>query len=67
MPDPGRMYRSGTNMMSLAMVIVGVALIVRTIAAGGSPIAEGILLGLLFVVGGGLRFWVGIRRSDEKR
>jgi hypothetical protein len=38
--------------MSLAMIAIGVALIVRTIVSGGGAVAVGILLGLLFVAAG---------------
>jgi hypothetical protein len=39
------------------MLLVGLAIIVRTIAAGGGPVATGILVGLLFCVAGGLRLY----------
>jgi hypothetical protein len=64
MPDPGRIYRSGTNVMSIAMVLVGFALIVRTIAAGGAIFATGIVLGALFILGGGVRYYAATRRRD---
>jgi hypothetical protein len=44
------------------MVVIGVAIIVRTLAAGGSPAAVGLLLGVLFCAAGGLRLYAE-RRS----
>jgi hypothetical protein len=44
--------RATTRVLSLAMIAIGVALIVRTIVAGGSAVALGILLGVLFVAAG---------------
>ena len=44
------------------MVVLGVAMIVRTLAAGGGPLALGIVLGLLFVAAGAGRLWVERRR-----
>jgi drug/metabolite transporter (DMT)-like permease len=41
-----------------AMVLIGVALIVRTIFGGGGPVAIGIILGLLFVAAGVGRIYV---------
>ena len=38
--------------MSLLMVVIGVAMIVRTLAAGGGPLASGLLLGVLFIAAG---------------
>ncbi len=46
----------GTVLPAL-MLLVGLAIIVRTIAAGGGPVATGILVGLLFCVAGGLRLY----------
>jgi hypothetical protein len=50
MPSGSR--RAATRVMSLAMIAIGVALIVRTIVSGGGAVAVGILLGLLFVAAG---------------
>lgn len=40
------------------MIVIGVALIVRTLAAGGGGLAMGLLLGVLFVVAGAGRLYV---------
>jgi len=40
------------------MVLIGVFLIVRTIFAGGGPIAIGIIFGVLFIAAGAGRLWV---------
>jgi hypothetical protein len=47
-----------TGLMSGLIVLLGVAMIVRTLAAGGGPLAAGLLLGLLFVAAGAGRLWV---------
>ena len=44
------------------LVALGVAILARTIAAGGGPLAVGILLGLLFVAAGAGRLWLERRR-----
>jgi hypothetical protein len=51
-----------TATLSALMVLLGVAIVVRTVAAGGGPLATGILLGLLFVAAGGGRLWGERRR-----
>ena len=38
-----------TAVLPALMVLLGVAIIVRTLAAGGGPIALGLLIGVLFV------------------
>jgi hypothetical protein len=47
--------------MSLVMMVIGVVLIVRTIAFGGGPTATGILLGVAFLGVGGARLYIGSR------
>jgi hypothetical protein len=37
------------------MVLIGIAIIVRTVVAGGGPLAFGLLLGVLFVIAGAVR------------
>jgi hypothetical protein len=51
-----------TLLLSGLMVLIGVAMIVRTVAAGGGALAAGILLGLLFVAAGAGRIWAERRR-----
>jgi drug/metabolite transporter (DMT)-like permease len=52
---------TATRVLSVLLVLVGIALVVRTVAAGGGPAARGILLGVLFVVAGAGRLWVSTR------
>jgi hypothetical protein len=51
-----------TVVLSSVMVLLGLAIIVRTIAAGGGPLATGLVLGLLFVAAGAGRLWAERRR-----
>jgi hypothetical protein len=46
------------TVLPLAMLGVGVAMIVRTIVAGGGAGALGIIMGVLFCAAGAGRFWV---------
>jgi hypothetical protein len=57
--------RALTLLTSGLMVFIGVAILVRTIAEGGGPVALGIVLGLLFVAAGAGRLYVESRRGDE--
>jgi hypothetical protein len=51
-----------TFALSGLMVLLGVGIVVRTVAAGGGPLAAGIVLGLLFVAAGAGRIWAERRR-----
>jgi len=44
------------------LVVIGLAIIVRTLAAGGGPLAFGLLMGALFVAAGAARLLLERRR-----
>lgn len=52
------MPRTVTTFTSGLLVVLGVAILVRTITAGGGPLSIGVLLGVLFVAAGAGRIWV---------
>jgi hypothetical protein len=54
--------RLSTLVLPIALVVIGVAIVVRTLAAGGGPLAFGLLMGILFVVAGALRLTLERRR-----
>jgi len=56
-------HRQATRVLSTAIVVVGVALVVTTIAQGGGPLAVGVLLGILFVALGAGRLYLA--RGDR--
>lgn len=62
MPKGRGMHRAVTLLLSMAMVVIGLAMLVRTLGAGGGPLALGIVLGLLFVAAGASRFYFTWRR-----
>jgi hypothetical protein len=48
--------RAATGLvLPLALVLIGLAIVVRTLVAGGGPLAFGLLMGVLFVAAGALR------------
>ena len=48
---------------SVLMIVVGIALIVRTLIAGGGALATGLILGLLFIAAGLGRIY--LRRTQR--
>ena len=46
MAEPRHARRDATTVMSALMVVLGVAIVIRTVAAGGSPLSVGLLLGV---------------------
>ena len=54
-------HRTLTALLSLVLVVLGVAMVVRTVAAGGGPLALGVLVGLLFCGLGAGRLYLARR------
>jgi hypothetical protein len=51
-----------TALLSGVLVLLGLAMIGRTLAGGGGPLAFGLLVGVLFVAAGAGRLWAERRR-----
>ena len=62
MRQPG-VHRSTTRFLSVAMVLVGIALIVRALTGGGTIISLGVIIGVMFVAAGAGRLWLTMRDS----
>jgi hypothetical protein len=56
-------HRGGIFILSILLLVVGVALVVRTLVAGGGAGALGVVLGVLFALAGGGRLWIAWRTS----
>ena len=52
MPAPRNLHSGASQVLSAVMVLLGVAILVSTLARGGGPLALGVLLGVLFVAAG---------------
>jgi hypothetical protein len=62
MSPPRQAYRGGTFTLSVLMVVIGVALLIKTLAMGGGGFTYGVLFGALFVAAGAARLWL-LRRT----
>ena len=47
-----------SQVLSALMVVIGIAIVIRTIAEGGGAIAFGLIVGLLFVAAGAGRLYL---------
>jgi hypothetical protein len=54
--------RPATLALSSLMVLIGLAIIARTVAEGGGALAIGLLMGILLVAAGAGRLYVERRR-----
>lgn len=57
-PRPRTAHRSATVVLSTLMLLLGIAIVVRTLAGGGGVLSIGLVLGLLFVLAGAGRLYV---------
>jgi uncharacterized membrane protein HdeD (DUF308 family) len=61
MPQRRHLHRSSTRIMSILMIVIGIVLLARTLAAGGGAAAIGVVLGLLFIAAGAARLYLQFR------
>jgi hypothetical protein len=59
MRKPNAMSGRPGMVISLFMVLIGVAMIVRTLSGGGGVLATGLILGILFMLAGLGRLYIG--------
>ena len=57
-------HGAATRLLSALLVIIGIVMVVSTIARGGGPLASGVILGVLFTAAGALRLYATLR-SDR--
>ncbi|MGH2880761.1 MAG: hypothetical protein ACRDK4_14285 [Solirubrobacteraceae bacterium] len=60
-----QVHRTGTWVLSLAMIAIGIALVAQAIGGDGGVISIRLLLGVLFFAGGGARVYLEIRRDKR--
>jgi len=65
MPEPRAVHRGTTGLLSVILVILGIAMIIRTLTAGGGALAFGLLMGVLFIAAGLGRIYINMRLADR--
>lgn len=63
MRSPERIYEGAVRVLSVAFIVVGLAILVATSVAGGGVIALGYVMGAAFVAIGCARLWLASRMS----
>ena len=61
-----RAYLLSQRVLSGLVMLVGVAMVVSTVARGGGPLALGVVAGVLFVGLGAGRLWLARGASTER-
>ncbi len=52
-----RTYGAATAVLSAALVIIGLVMVISTLARGGGPLSAGVILGVAFTVAGAGRLY----------
>jgi hypothetical protein len=63
MPSSKRAYEGSITVLSSIFLVVGVAILARTLIAGGGPLSVGTVLGVAFAAVGAGRLWIAARMS----
>jgi hypothetical protein len=53
-----RAYTTSTRILSVTLILVGLAMVVSALARGGGPLAFGVVLGIGLAVLGAGRLWL---------
>jgi len=59
--SPERLYRCSVRGFSLVFVLLGLAILIATLANGGGPLSLGVVLGVAFLAVGTARLWIASR------
>jgi hypothetical protein len=59
-----RVYLASTRVLSAVIALLGVAMVVMALVAGGGPLALGVVVGTLLALLGAARFWLA--RGGER-
>jgi len=59
-------HRVSTFVLSVAMGVIGVALLVQAVSGHASSISPRLLLGVLFIAAGAGRAYLEVRRSRDR-
>jgi hypothetical protein len=61
MSSPERIYHGSIRAFSFVFIVLGLVILVTTLAAGGGPLSIGTLLGVIFIAIGAGRLWIATR------
>ena len=61
-----RAYLASTRVLNALLVLVGLVLVVATLVRGGSALAVGVVVGVLFALLGAGRLWLARPGAGER-
>jgi multisubunit Na+/H+ antiporter MnhB subunit len=61
-----RAYRQSTRALAAALLVLGVAMVVASLARGGGALALGVVLGIAFALLGAARLYLASRSGQPR-
>jgi hypothetical protein len=61
-----RAYRQSTRALAAALIVLGIAMVVSSLARGGGALALGVVLGVLFALLGAARLYLASRDASPR-
>jgi hypothetical protein len=61
-----RAYRQSTRALAAALIVLGIAMVVSSLARGGGALALGVVLGVLFALLGAARLYLANRDGSPR-
>lgn len=61
MAEPRNIHRGTTRLLSSTMLVLGIAMVISTLARGGGALAIGLVMGVLFILAGAGRLYVSYK------
>lgn len=65
MTGPG-LYSATVRLIAVALILIGAAIVLRTLSLGGGPLSFGIIVGLTLLGIGAMRLWLAGRIGGQK-
>lgn len=63
----GGVYGGAVKVVSSLMILLGLAILVRTLGLGGGPLSFGFLVGLILTAIGAARLWLALKMGRDTR
>ena len=55
------MHNRVTVVLSSALIVIGLAIVISTVARGGGPASYGVVVGICFAAAGAARLWLATK------
>lgn len=63
----GGLYSGAARVIAVAMIVLGLVIVVRTIDLGGGPLSFGFIVGLVLAAIGSARLWLALKLGGRTK